>query len=105
MLPSPDIPILEFDKPVFLPGRNTTVRRGDRWHALSRARLRLHDGSLSPPVALQTSLKRFSALTADDLQFEHDPQCRSLPGLLLELQRLYPGFCPDEIITVCHFHL
>ena len=105
MCPAHHIPILEFDKQVFLAGRNTTIRRSDRWHALSRARLRLHDGSLSPPVALQTSLKQFSALTADDLQFEHDPQCRSLAGLLLELQRLYPGFDPDEIITVCHFDL
>ena len=105
MCPAHDIPILEFDEPVFLAGRNTTIRRGDRWHAQARARLRLHDGSLSPPIPLQTSLKKFSALSASDLQFEHDPQCRNLAGLLLELQRLYPGFDPDEIVTVCHFDL
>lgn len=105
MHPAQDIPILEFDNPTFHPGRNTTIRRGDRWHAVAQARLRLRDGSLSPPIPLETTLKQFSALSEIEIQFEHDPDCRKLAGLLLELQRLYPGFDPDENITLCHFTL
>ncbi|MBB1472446.1 hypothetical protein H5368_05335 [Luteimonas sp. MC1782] len=99
------IPILEFDNPIFHPGRNTTIRRGDRWHPVPQVRLRLRDGSLSPPTALETALKTFSDLSQSDIAFEHDPKCRSLAGLLREMQRIYPGFDPGEDITVCHFNV
>lgn len=98
-----DAPILDFANATFNDGRNTTVRRGSRWHGVARARLRLPDGSLSSPVALQTELKRFDALTAQDLRFEHDPRCRTVQGLLAELRRHYPGFDPDDVVTLCHF--
>jgi hypothetical protein len=98
------IPILEFNTPTFPPGRNTTIRRGDRWHSVPEARLRLRDGSLSPPTPLETALKKFSALSESDIRFEHDPKCRTLEGLLHEMQRIYPGFDPEEDITVCHFN-
>lgn len=100
---SRDPPVLSFSAPLFNRGRNTTVRRGRKWHGVAQARLQLGDGSLSPPVELQTELKRFSALTDADLRFEHDPDCTSIGGLLLALQRLYPGFSAEEEITLCHF--
>lgn len=99
----PDLPVLAFDVPQFHPGRNTTVRRGRKWHEVTHARLQLGDGSLSPPLELQTEVKEFSALTEADLQFEHDPACRTAGGLLLVLQRLYPGFSAEEEVTLCHF--
>lgn len=95
--------MLCFSSPVFNRGRNTTVRRGRKWHGVAVARLQLGDGSLSAPVALQTSLKRFPDLTDDDLGFEHDPACRTVGGLLRMLQRLYPGFAAEEEVTLCHF--
>ena len=95
--------MLSFNAPVFNHGRNTTVRRGRKWHAATEARLRLGDASLSPPVELHTELKRFSALTDADLRFEHDPACRTVGGLLSMLQRLYPGFDAEEEVTLCHF--
>ncbi|MCW4455817.1 hypothetical protein OK348_13585 [Flavobacterium sp. MXW15] len=101
----PEPPILEFRNPVFLPGRNTSVRRGGRWHGIREARLRLADGHLSPPRPLRTELKPFAALTGADLQYEHDPGCRSVAGLLAELQRLYPGFSAGEDVTLVHFTL
>lgn len=96
-------PILEFVNPIFLTGPNITVRRGDKWHGAPQARLRLADGSLSPPVALHTELKRFDRLNAADLACEHDPACRTPAGLLAVLQQIYPGFSADEEVTVCHF--
>jgi hypothetical protein len=103
MAQPPGIPVLEFDNPTFHAGRNTTIRRGDRWLGVPQARLRLRDGSLSAAVPLETELKKFLALSARELQFEHDPHCRTIEGLLLELQRIYPGFDPGEDVTVCTF--
>jgi len=98
-----DPPVLSFRVPVFNRGRNTTVRRGRKWHRVAEARLELGDGSLSAPIKLQTELKQFPTLTDADLRFEHDPDCRTVGGLLLVLQRLYPGFCAEEEVTLCHF--
>lgn len=95
--------MLSFSTATFNRGRNTTVRRGRKWHEATHARLQLGDGSLSPPVELHTELKPFSALTEADLQFEHDPACRTVAGLLRALQGLYPGFSPEENVTLCHF--
>ena len=95
--------VLSFSAPVFNRGRNMTVRRGRKWHAVAEVRLQLGNGSLSPPMKLHTELKQFSTLTEADLRFEHDPTCRTVGGLLLVLQRLYPGFSAEEEVTLCHF--
>lgn len=102
---SEPLPILEFAHPLFLRGRNTTVRRGTRWHGVPFARLRLDDGSLSPPVALETEVRVFRDLDADALRFEHDPACRTPGGLLAVLRQHYPGFNADGTVTLCHFTL
>ncbi|QCO67565.2 hypothetical protein E4582_02925 [Luteimonas yindakuii] len=99
------LPILEFANATFLPGRNTTVRRGTRWHGVAVARLRLGDGRLSAPVGLETELRVFRDIDADALRFEHDPDCRTPQGLLARLRIHYPGFSDDEIVTLCHFHV
>jgi hypothetical protein len=99
------LPILEFANATFLQGRNTTVRRGARWHGVPAAHLRLADGSLSPPVALQTELRAFRDIDVDALRFEHDPDCRTPQGLLAQMGIHYPGFSPDETVTLCHFKL
>lgn len=100
----PDPPALSFSVPVFNQGPNTTVRRGRKWQAVTEARLQLDDGRLSAPVALQTQVKLFSALTDADLRFEHDPACRTVAGLFDVLRHLYPGFTCGEEVTLCHFH-
>ena len=99
------LPTLEFANATFLPGRNTTVRRGTRWHGVPVVRLRLADGGLSPPVALETELRLFRDLDEDALRFEHDPDCRTPQGLLAVLRIHYPGFGEDETVTLCHFDL
>src|SRR5690606_2219166 len=97
--------VLEFRTPVFLDGRNLTVRRGAHWHGVAEARLRLADGGLSPPVALETEVRSFPDLTAADLMYEHDAGCRTPAGLLAELQRIYPGFGAHERVTLVRFQL
>lgn len=99
------VPILEFAHPVFLPGRNTTVRRGTRWHGVPFARLRLGDGGLTRPVSLHTEVRVFRELDAHALRFEHDPACRTPEGLLAVLRIHYPGFGEDDAVTLCHFEL
>jgi hypothetical protein len=101
----PELPILEFANARFHAGRNTTVRSGSRWHGVPLARLRLDEGSLSPPVALSTELRAFRDLDAAALRDEHDAGCRTPEGLLAELQRHYPGFDGTGMVTLCHFEL
>ena len=98
-------PVLEFRTPLFHTGRNSSVRRGDRWHGVTQASIRLPDGGLSPPLPLQTELRHFKSLEGSDLRCEHDPSCRTVAGLLAELQRIYPGFTAEEEVTLLHFTL
>lgn len=105
MFTAPLCPLLEFRNPRFHPGLNTSVRRGPRWHGVAEARIPLPDGRLSPPLPLRTELRRFDTLNDADLAAEHDPDCRTRVSLLLELQRIYPGFTAEEEVTLVHFTL
>lgn len=99
------IPLLGFDNPQFHTGRNTSVRRGARWHGVTQACIALGEGRQLGPLPLQTELRSFDALEEVDLCDEHDPACRSPAGLLVVMQRLYPGFRSDELVTLVHFRL
>jgi len=99
------VPVMGFANPVFASGHNTSIRRGTRWLGVGQARLQLAHGRLSAPVPLQTRLRRFDQLTAAELACEHDPACRSLPGLLAVMQQHYPGFAAGDQVTVCDFWL
>lgn len=100
-----EIPLLGFALPRFHAGRNTSVRRGGRWHGVQVARVQLGHDRHSVPLALQTEQRRFDTLTAHDLRDEHDPRCRTPDGLLAVMQQLYPGFQADETVTLVHFRL
>ena len=99
------IPVLGFANPHFLPGRNTSIRRGTRWLGVTQVRIALGNGQVSAPLLLHTRACRFDSLGDDELAFEHDPACRSVAGLLVVMQSLYPGFTASEIITICDFRL
>ena len=79
------------------------VNRGELWHGRSCG-LRAARG-VSPVRA------RLAAMSPDDhphqdeadLRFEHDPACRTLPGLFRELAVHYPGLDEGETVTLCHF--
>ena len=97
------VPLLGFDNPQFHTGRNTSVRRGARWHGVALACIELGEGRQIGPLSLQTELRAFDALDEADLRDEHDPGCRTPAGLLAVMQRLYPGFLDDELVTLGHF--
>ncbi|MGH8055515.1 MAG: hypothetical protein ACREP4_16515 [Stenotrophomonas sp.] len=97
------LPLLGFANPLFHTGRNTSVRRGERWHGIALARIELGGGRVSEPLTLQTERRRFDTLIAAELRDEHDPACRTPEGLLAVMQQLYPGFHPDETVTLVHF--
>ena len=102
---------LEFKNPVFNHGLNTTVRRGDKWADLrpgSIVELRAvgnYGGQtrLWNVEILRVVIVRFADLKAQDIEHEHDPQCRTLNGLYEELTRIYPGFKRREVVTVLTF--
>lgn len=96
-------PTLEFQNPVFNAGRNTTVRRGSRWHGRSWAKIRLGDGDVI--VKLYPMTHDFYLLSDHWLRHEHDPACRTVDGLFAEMQRIYPGFKRHEEVTVIDFWL
>ncbi|WP_449465660.1 hypothetical protein [Stenotrophomonas humi] len=97
------LPLLGFANPQFHTGRNTSVRRGDRWHGIAQVRIEQGAGRHSAPLPLLTELRRFDTLTTADLHDEHDPACRTPEGLLTVMRQLYPEFQADEIVTLVHF--
>ena len=99
------VPLLGFDNPQFHTGRNTSVRQGARWHGVALACIELAEGRQLGPLSLQTELRAFDALDEADLRDEHDPGCRTPAGLLAVMQRLYPGFRSDELVTLVHFRV
>ena len=103
-MPETALPPLGFQNACFHAGRNTSVRRGTRWHGVPAATVCLPGGHTCA-LALATQLRVFAALTAADLADEHDPRCRTPAGLLAVLQQIYPGFCPEETVTLVHFWL
>lgn len=89
---------LLFSNPVFHPGRNITCRRGIKWALETDAVI---DGVGS--VKLTPRVMRFADVTDSDVEFEHDPACRTADGLRRELERVYPGFRTTEIVTLVEF--
>lgn len=96
-------PILEFSNPVFHAGINTTIRRGDKW--LRREQAVIVDGPNAYVVQLETVNVAFNQLKDGHLINQHDEGTRTVDGLLEVMQRVYPGFTPDESITVVYFEL
>ncbi len=106
---------LLFQNPVFDGTTQITVRRGDKW-----AR-HLAENEFDPgiPVHKATDLTplgyakvlgvmycKFDEIPHGLLEHEHDPACRTLPGLFREMQRVYGGdFTADEMVTVIVFRL
>lgn len=97
------LPVLGMANPHYHRGSNLSVRRGTRWLGTSHARLPLTDGGLSAPLRLTTRACRFDTLTDADLHDEHDPQCRTVTGLLAILRQHYAGFETTETVTLCRF--
>lgn len=98
---------LLFSNLVFNDGFNLTVRRGRKWSLESKANIQLGkgEGEFLPGVRIQTRVAPFSSLTNNDVFQEHDPECRTISGLLAEMQRVYEGFDVNELVTLVVFYL
>lgn len=127
-----DVKLL-FQNPVFDGTTQITVRRGDKWaraladnefepgipvHNVTVSKTKITDGE--PSVKLETVAQvplgyaavlgvlycKFDEIPDGLLQHEHDPACRTLPGLFREMQRVYDSsFTADEMVTVIVFRL
>ena len=99
---------IEFVNPIFHEGINTTCRRGDKYGDLRpRGTLALCRSGSSVPVTTATVHSvlyiRFMDIRDQDIQHEHDPHCRYVNGLFAEMQKCYPGFQQDELVTLINF--
>ena len=96
-------PELKFSNPVFHAGTNLTVRRGLKWYREQWATVDVW--GVKGVVRLSCMSHRFSLLTDHWVRDEHDPACRTVAGLLAEMQRVYPGFSENEEVTLVRFDL
>ena len=91
---------LYFENPEFKEGTNLTVRRGIKWAMEKEADVQgLGEKKLTARVFV------FEDIPEADLINEHDPNCRSLYGLLEVMKGIYPGFSPREIVTLVEFEV
>lgn len=101
---------LFFQNPQFHKGLNVTVRNGDKWMKVNvgdmlfiketgKKRL-IANGTVVGKALLPAKL-----IPKELLQYEHDPSCRNIDGLLLEMKRVYPDFSENNLVTVLLFDL
>lgn len=100
-----EIKLLEFSNPVFKNGVNLTVRRGTKWHMVDMAYVQLGGEHRHGPVILTTEIKKFNELIDVELRDEHDPSCRTVEGLAVEMKRVYPEFEVTDEVTLVKFIL
>lgn len=98
-----DIKLLEFSNPVFNDGINVTVRRGTKWNGVDMAYVQLGGTHRHGPVILHTRSIEFNKLTDADVMHEHDPSCRTVAGLAVEMKRVYPEFAETDVVTLVTF--
>ncbi|MEK7191970.1 MAG: hypothetical protein AAB646_00440 [Patescibacteria group bacterium] len=101
---------LLFQNPVFHQGLNVTVRNGDKWMRPNVGdKLSIKetgkDAVISEGVVIGKALLPIRLVPETLLQYEHDPSCRNLTGLLTEMKRVYPDFSEDSLVTVLLFNL
>jgi len=94
---------LKFRDPVFIAGRNLTVRRGVKWDSEREAKI--DRGIDLFTFQITTVVMRFADLNDTDLSDEHDEKCRTVDGLFEVMCQLYPGFDIREIVTLVSFKI
>lgn len=97
---------LKFASPIFNDGLNLTVRRGSKWHGHQGEMVEVVglDGEVYGQTQVRSSqLRRFADILQRDLDYEHDPLCRTYQGLLDDMRIVYDGFEEDEVVTLLWF--
>lgn len=99
-----------FNKFVFKPGLNITVRRGIKWSGLSglisvkQTDVSVEYGMIGG-IIKSTHIMRFCDIPKTWLHIEHDPDCRTRAGLLRGMRETYDDFIEEEIVTVVTFEI
>lgn len=96
---------MDFRNPVWKEGLNLTVRYGEKWKTLKIGeKFNLTDGYSA--ICEELIICRFKDISFDDLEFEHDPKCRTKIGLLNCLYGIYPQMSvtkENSIVTLVFF--
>jgi hypothetical protein len=90
----------------FHSGFNVTVRRGTKYARDLEIGEMIKFENLQGELIGSGSVRQFIAGAIEDLpqqilNFEHDPKCRTMSGLIEVLQNCYddPGIDPTEVVT------
>ena len=111
--------VIKFGNPVFRPGINLTVRKGNKWlgaelrccgqmpqgHYEIMGPDEIIDGEIE---VLETRVRLFSYFAGQFgiLSFEHDPDCHNFAGLFADMQRAYgKGFTKKDELTLVFFRV
>lgn len=100
-----EIKIMDFRVPVFQEGLNLTVRYGEKWKILKIGeKFNLTSGESA--VCEELIICRFKDINFDDLEFKHDPKCRTKIELLNYLYGIYPQMSvtkENSVVTLVFF--
>jgi hypothetical protein len=101
---------LKFRNLTFNKGLNLTVRRGDELysnmsHDWMFKILNEKGEEYARAKIMVLKLRRFNELTDEELEYEHDPNCRTVEGLLKAMKGYYPDFREDEEVTLIFFQV
>jgi len=99
---------LKFAVMKFDVGMNITVRDGTKWATRVKPGDKvilagLNDEPEQRGIIHALYITQFWAIPAYMYEFEHDPACRTYPGLKTIMEGLYPGFNDDSIVTAIMF--
>jgi hypothetical protein len=90
---------LPFNSPKHHIGFNLTVRRGVEWSLEDYVEI----AGLGEKE-IWSIVMRFKDLTDEDLELEHDLNCRTYAGLLKKMACYYLDFDEREIVTLVTYH-
>jgi len=99
------IKVMDFRNPVWREGLNLTVRYGEKWKILKIGE-KFNISSGESAICEELIICRFKDICFDDLDFEHDPKCRTKIGLLNCLYGIYPKMSvskENSVVTLVFF--
>lgn len=98
---------LLFNNPVFHDGINITVRNGYKWADALGEIVEVVDTEITQEPRLAHVLGvltvKMNKIPESILAQEHDPKCRDLKGIMLEMKRIYGDIKNDTPVTVLFF--
>lgn len=101
---------LDFLTGVHRDGVNVTVRRGSKWaNSIGQVVLLSTNGKPNTEKGwtmakiFAYTAKAFKDITPDDIQDEHDPECRTIDGLRAFMEKAYSGFQETDMCLILRY--